>query len=347
MSESTNFYRCTPRQVRSMVIDILEAGLVPFVKSSPGIGKSSIMRSVAEELNLRLIDHRLSTSDPTDLSGLPQFVDGKARFAPFSDLFPIQGTPLPKGRDGWAIFFDEFNSAKKDVQAACYKTILDRAVGQYPLHDNVVMMAAGNLETDRAIVNAIGTAMQSRVITLQMEVHFPDWRQDVALAQNYDNRIVAFHEMNKGAKLMDFRPDHQEHTFCCPRTWEFMNRLVQGREVTEDKTPMYAGTITSGVAAEFVQFCQVYKNLITVKQILANPETCPVPHETPMKWATVSNMMGHVDDETFEKLATYANRLGLDFRVLFFRSVMVRHKHLRHHDAFRGAMVELSRYLNG
>jgi MoxR-like ATPase len=93
-----NLYRCTPRQTRAFVKEILEAGLVPFVQSSPGMGKSTIMRSIAKELNLKLIDHRLSTSAPEDLSGLPRFNEqGFAEFVPFADLFPVEGMTIPKG----------------------------------------------------------------------------------------------------------------------------------------------------------------------------------------------------------------------------------------------------------
>ena len=63
-----SIYKCTPRQIKSFVEDCLFAGLVPYVQSSPGMGKSSIMKTVAENLNLKLIDHRLSTSAPEDLN---------------------------------------------------------------------------------------------------------------------------------------------------------------------------------------------------------------------------------------------------------------------------------------
>lgn len=339
-------YRCTPRQIRSHVVDCLEAGLVPFVRSSPGMGKSSIMRSIADEAGLSVIDHRLSTSEPTDLSGLPQFVNGRARFSPFDELFPVEGTPVPKGKEGWLLFLDEFNSAPKAVQAACYKLILDRMVGQHRLHANVVIAMAGNLDTDRAIVNTISTAMQSRVVHLEMEISHKEWLEDVALKENYDSRILAF--LNRfPSKLMDFRPDHQEKTFCCPRTWEFMNRLVQDKPVTDEKAALYAGTITSGVAVEFIQFVRVYRNLVSVKDILASPTTCDIPVDLNTRWALICHMMEKVTEKNFDGLSTYANRFPLDFRVLFYRSALIRQPELRQHPAFAKAMVELSRYLNG
>jgi shikimate kinase len=346
MSEA-NLYRCSPRQLRTFITDALYANLVPFVQSSPGVGKSSIMKLVAKDLNLKVIDHRLSTSAPEDLSGLPRFNEaGQASFAPFADLFPLAQAPAPKGKEGWMLFLDEFNSASKSVQAAAYKLILDRMVGQHHLHEQCVIAAAGNLSTDRAIVNQLSTAMQSRVVHLELEVNFEEWLYDVALPENYDSRIIAYLSQYP-SKLMDFRPDHNEKTFCCPRTWEFMNRLIKGNDVTEAKAALYAGTLTSGIAVDFITFTQVYQNLVKIDQVIRDPHGTPVPVDNNTKWATISHLMEGVNELNFDPLCTYANKFDLSFRILFFRSVMVRQPQLRQHPSFAQAMSALSRYLNG
>jgi shikimate kinase len=346
MSEA-NLYRCTPRQLRSHITDCLYAGLVPFVQSSPGVGKSSIMKLVAGDLNLEVIDHRLSTSAPEDLSGLPRFNEaGHATFAPFADLFPLAQTEVPADRQGWMLFLDEFNSAAKSVQAASYKLILDHMVGQHKLHEQCVISAAGNMATDRAIVNNLSTAMQSRVVHLELEVNFEEWLYDVALKENYDSRIIAYLSQYP-SKLMDFRPDHNEKTFCCPRTWEFMNRLIKGNEVTEAKASLYAGTITSGVAVDFITFTKVFHNMVKIDQVIRDPNGTPVPNDNNAKWATISHLMEGVNDLNFDPLCTYASRFDLSFKILFFRSVMVRQPTLRQHPSFAQAMSQLSRYLNG
>ncbi|MFP3645191.1 hypothetical protein [Paraburkholderia sp. SIMBA_054] len=349
----TNLYRCTPRQLRGFITDALYAGLVPFVQSSPGVGKSSIMKLVAGDLNLKVIDHRLSTSAPEDLSGLPRFDEnGQARFAPFADLFPLENTPLPRDKNGdethqgWMLFLDEFNSSAKTVQAAAYKLILDRMVGQHHLHEQCVITAAGNLATDRAIVNNLSTAMQSRVIHLELDVVFEEWLYDVALKEKYDSRIIAYLSQYP-SKLMDFRPDHNEKTFCCPRTWEFLNRLVKDQPVAEAKAPLYAGTVTSGVAVDFITFTQVYQNIVKIDQVIRDPHGTPVPVDNNSKWATISHLMEGVNELNFNELSTYADRFDLSFRILFMRAVMVQHPELRQHPAFARSMGVLSRYLNG
>lgn len=281
----------------------------------------------------------------TQRSGLPRFkADGTAEFAPFADLFPLQGAAIPEGYNGWMLFLDEWNAASKAVQAASYKLILDRMTGQRHLHELCLMSAAGNLATDRAITNPISTAMQSRVVHLEMEINFDEWLYDVALKQNYDSRILAYLSQYP-SRLMDFSPTHSEKTFCCPRTWEFMNKLIAGKEVTEDRAAMYAGTITSGVAVDFIQFTKVFHNMVSIKDILANPKTCHVPQDNSTRWAVITHMMEKMTADNWGALMDYSSRFSSDHRILFFRASLNRMPALRQHPAFIQHAPELGRYL--
>ncbi|MNN73126.1 hypothetical protein D3C81_1892170 [compost metagenome] len=113
------------------------------------------------------------------------------------------------------------------------------------------------------------------------------------------------------------------------------------------KTGLYAGTITSGVAADFVEFTKVYATMPKVAEILKDPSGYPVPSDLSTKWAVCASLLEHVNEDNLTELAIYINRFDLTFRVLFFRSVMVNHKTLRHHPAFAKAMLELANYLRG
>ena len=217
---------CTPNEIKTNIIRCIKAGLVPFIQSSPGIGKSSIVRQIANEFRLKLIDHRLSTSSPEDLLGLPHFEGNKAVFAPFRDIFPLEDTPLDPTYDGWLLFFDEFNSAPRSVQAACYKIVLDREVGQHKLNKRCVVVCAGNLLDDNAITVNLSTAMQSRLIHLVMRPDLNEWMENVAIKEHYDERVTTYLKMFP-QHLMVFDPEHTDHTFACPRTWEFVNKLIK------------------------------------------------------------------------------------------------------------------------
>lgn len=55
-------------QMKAAVKTCLEIGLVGMVEGKPGQGKSSMMKEIAKEANLKLIDLRLAQCDVTDLA---------------------------------------------------------------------------------------------------------------------------------------------------------------------------------------------------------------------------------------------------------------------------------------
>lgn len=348
MSNVDSLYTVSPRLAKTLMMDVLEAGLVPFLHGSPGIGKSAIVKQIAQIGNLDLIDHRLSTSAPEDMNGLPMFKDGFAQFAPFAGLFPLQEFSKTK-KDGWLLFLDEMNAAPKSVQAASYKLVLDRMVGQHKLHENVHIVAAGNLATDRAITNTLSTAMQSRLVHLQIEPVFKEWLEDVAIPEKYDKRIVAFLSRYPN-KLVDFSPEHQDHTFCTLRTWEFMNKLLKvsgtSKALDAAKTALYVGTITPGVAVEFVQFTKVFDSLVHVDEVARAPESVAVPNDLNLQWATITYLVEETNKTNIPSICTYIDRFGMSFRILFYRSLMKHHPELRTHPSWINAMVQMQRYLN-
>lgn len=351
MSELDTIYRCTPRQIFKNVCQIIEAGLVPFIKGSPGIGKSTIMRNVARTYGLHLIDHRASTSAPEDFTGLPEFYtnangERRAHFVPFDDLFPIVGTPPMPNSNGWLLFLDEFNSAPKSIQAASYKLVLDRQVGQHKLEDNVAIAMAGNLDTDGAITTQMSTAMKSRVVTLQMQVDFTEWEEDVAFPQNYDHRVLAWLYNDKSA-LMDFDGRSVEDTFSCPRTIEFLDRLVRPKAaIVDEDAQLFAGTIGAGRAATFVQFAKVYGHIPTLAEILNDPDNARIPTDTAQRFATLGMLTKDIDPRHLNKLVTYIDRYPLDPRVMFYRMLTHKTPEFASHPDFRRGVIAISKYLN-
>lgn len=359
MSIEQQISNVNSRQLKRNLLRVAHAGLVALIKGSPGIGKSAIVREVAEELNLKVIDHRLSTSAPEDLSGLPRFdEDGKARFAPFADLFPLEGEPLPeKSRttvygkpdevetyDGWLLFLDELTSAHKDVIAAGYKLILDKMVGQHKLHSNVLIVAAGNKETDRAIVNKIGTAMESRVVTFNLQVDFNEWLTQVAIKQKYDGRIIAFLSMYE-SKLYDFDPS-KEGKYCCPRTWEFMNKMIEGQPVTDEDSQLFAGTITPAVGVEFISFCRLYDKLVRIEEIVKDPQAARIPAERELQFATMVHLFEKADERNYEKVVEYVMRLQTTFQILFFRGIKNVNEKLFMSPASAKGIMAIGKFLN-
>lgn len=341
---------CNTRQARNFIVRALQAGNVPFLTSSPGMGKSSIIHSVAEEFGMKLIDHRLSTSAPEDLSGIPFRNGDRAEFLPFGDLFPIEGDKVPEGYNGWLLLLDEFPSARKEVIAAAYKLILDRMTGQKKLHPNVMIVCAGNKATDRAIVNPLGTAMQSRVVHFEMEINFDIFVEDVMLPYEWDERLVAFLHANQ-SYLHDFDPAHKNKTFCCPRTWDFVNKDLKNQPagaLPDEDSIYYAGHVTAGKATEFVQFTQVYNRLVTIEKVVKDPIGCQLPDDNNLCWATVTYLANKTTEDNFADVLQYIERFKtFTHKILYFRTVGKALPEIQASPEWRKAAANISRYIHG
>lgn len=239
------------------------------------------------------------------------------------DTFPLEGATIPAGYDGWLIMYDELPGATRAVQDAAYKILLDRMVGQNKLHEHVYQMAAGNKSTDGAIVNKMSTALQSRMCHLELEVSVKDW-VDWALDNNIDHRVVSFINF-KPDLLYQFDPAHKEYTFPCPRTWEFTSKLVNNwPAVSYDKLPLVAGTISEGTAREFFSFCEIYKSLVTLEEIMANPEGTPVPSSPSTLYAISGSISSRAELEQLDVIIPYVKRMPTEFYVLTMQKIIKR-----------------------
>lgn len=343
-----------PKKMAQVIERILISGLVPILKGSPGLGKSDLFRATAQKYNLKVIDLRLSQLTPEDLHGLPmRSVDGKkAVFAPF-DHFPLEGDELEinpatgKTYDGWLVFLDELTSATKAVQAAAYKLILDRMVGNHNLHERVMLAAAGNLITDNAVVIGQSTALQSRLVHLEISFSFEDW-MEWAQQAGVDFRVRGYLGFKQSAAY-DFDPKHKNETFACPRTWHFVSRYLDTRpgELDELDQMAISGMVTEGYATEFMAFTEIATKVPTIEQIIADPDGTVVPKDLSFRHFLTVALGDKVDDSNFKPVMTYMNRMPEEFQVIFMRGVSAQHPKLRTHPVYVANISKLMRFTMG
>lgn len=313
-----------PSQATSMIDKAIRAKLVPMMQGSPAVGKSSIVHQIAKGYGLKVIDMRLSQCDPTDLLGFPTITGDRAGYRPM-DTFPIEGDKIPDGYNGWLLFLDEFNSAPPSVQAAAYKLVLDRMVGKYHLHKNVAIVCAGNLETDNAIVQPMSTALQSRLVHLELVVDSREWA-DWAATAGIHHHITSYINFKPG-NLYTFKSDHTDKTYASPRTWEFAHRILQVTEDGDkDRLPLLAGALSEGVAREFMGFIKIADEVPKIAQIEANPEGIKVPEEPSYLFALTGAISHNASMDNFDALMKYIKRIPIEFQVVCLRETIRRNK---------------------
>jgi len=221
-----------------------------FLWGPPGIGKSDIVKQLGEELEAHVIDVRLSLWEPTDIKGIPYFDsnDGTMRWAPPSELPSME---FAKQHKQIILFMDELNSAAPSVQAAAYQLILNRRVGTYKLPDNVVMVAAGNRETDKGVTFRMPAPLANRFVHLEMTVDWDDYFEWAAENKVHKD-VVGFLSFSK-KDLYDFDPKSSSRSFATPRSWAFVSELLTDDDCEESTiTDLVSGSIGEGLAIKFM-----------------------------------------------------------------------------------------------
>jgi MoxR-like ATPase len=258
----------------------LDANLPVFFWGPPGIGKSAIVRQVAEargwtEANHAFVDVRLSQMEPVDLRGLPvpDVPGGKTVWLPPAWL-PFEGGDAP---DEGVLFLDEASSAMPSVQAAAYQLVLDRQLGEARMKSGWRLLLAGNRVSDGGVSFRLAMPLANRMLHLVRETPDLDAWTRWALKSDIHPLIVGF---------LQFRPNllftfnealkAKESAFATPRSWEMVSRLLNAVPEQEHAVlePLVAGAVGAGVGVEFMAWLKLKKTLPDLDKLLAGQ---PVP----------------------------------------------------------------------
>jgi hypothetical protein len=257
----------TSTQARKSLLKAFKVKRPMFLWGPPGIGKSELVEEIAKELGGIMYDCRLGQMEPTDIRGIPFYNKeiGKMDWAPPIDL-PDEETasqyPIV------VLFLDEMNSAAGSTQAAAYQLILNRRIGKYRLPDNVVMVAAGNRESDKGVTYRMPTPLANRFIHQEMKVDFASY-QTWAVKNKIHQDVVGYLSFAK-QDLYDFDAKSSSRAFATPRSWTFVSQLLEDDDGDNDTlTNLIAGTIGEGLAVKFMAHRKISSRLPKPEDILS------------------------------------------------------------------------------
>ena len=138
----------------------------------------------------------------------------------------------------------------------------------------------------------------------------------------------------KPSQLYTFTPDHTDKTYACPRTWAFSDRILKVAEFSDPTLlPLLAGTISEGVAREFMGFCKIHENLPKLESILKNPTGITVPDEPSILFALTGSLSHHITEDSTDAVLTYVQRMPIEFQVICIRETIHRNRKLLGHPA--------------
>lgn len=258
-------------QVKAAAIAALAANVPVCLEGPPGVGKSEIVAQLQQEIYpqgwLRVFNPALH--DPTDIVGMPWLQDGQS----------VYGRPslLPPEDAGPGIFFmDEVGQAPALMQAACMKITLENIAGTHKLPAECRRVLATNRTEDRAGVTRLLTPLANRVCRIQVEADSEEWIL-WAEKNGIDPRVIAFIRFRPNL-IHDFDPRADQGSFPTPRSWAMTSKVLATNPHDSLIFPLVSGCVGAGAAGEFKGFLNVWGRLPDIKDVIANPDSFPLPN---------------------------------------------------------------------
>ena len=272
-----------PTRISEVITELLATRWPVFIWGPPGVGKSSVVASIAKKQKLELLDIRASLLDPTDLRGIPAIENGKAIWTPPSFL---PHDPKSKG----ILFFDELNAAPPLVQASLYQLTLDRRIGEYILPEGWRILGAGNRAEDASVVFRMPAALSNRFVHVDFEVNVDDWSEWATINKTHP-LVIGFIRLR--------------------------------REMLFDMSNHNRAFVGEGASIEFLSFCQTALSEEMVLKIIDNPETAAIPKDLGAMYALVSYIASRAEEKKVMEAAGHlVTRLNPELGVFLIRDVL-------------------------
>lgn len=332
-----------PSEVKRAVKTLISINRPAWIAGSPGISKSSVVKQVAKELDMGLIEIRAALIDSVDLSGIPAVKNGETVWSRPA-VFPY--ADRADGKRG-IIFLDELPQAAASVQGAFSQAVLDHKIGEHALDPNWVFVVAGNNLGDRAATFRSPSFLLNRFTHVEMDVSVDDWMA-WAEGAGIAPEVRAFIKFKPGL-LSNFEADKSAKAFASPRSWEFASQIVGATrgDPLGFIRGLVVGTVGEGPGNEFVSFLQIWRDLPDVDKMLENPTTCDIPVGVP---SVVHAMIGALssrlenkrgDKDLLGRFIAIGKRLPAEWATLARVAAVAADSHIMRHEDFRGWVGEM------
>ncbi|MGO1871900.1 MULTISPECIES: ATP-binding protein [Halomonas] len=319
-------------QVDQLASDPMLAEQLPplMLWGPPGVGKSSVVRQVAEQQGIGFIDIRLAQREPIDLRGLP-VPDHERGVVDWLLAGEWPRDPNSRG----ILLFDELTAADRSLQVAAYELILDRRLGDlYRLPPGWLVVGAGNRSEDRAVAQTFSSALANRFCHISLTPDLDTWTRWAA-GEGLHPDVTAF---------LRFRPEcffdmegNVEQGWPSPRSW---TRVAQSlnhstRLPAATQALMVHGLVGQGAATEFLAFRDWALKLPDIPAMLNGKAPIDIPTRADQRYAFCAGLAHtlwqHVADDalydakTQQRIARFfqiSQALSADFATLALMDAM-------------------------
>ena len=176
-----------------------------LLEGPTGIGKSELVRRVAERLGIATAVLDLSLLEPPDLVGLPVIEGGRTTYA--------VPRVLPAGGAG-ILMLEELNRAERYIQQPALQLLSARRLHEYELPEGWVCFAAVNPESADYQVTPLDRALRARFLIVSVRADRAAWLAWAQVNGIHPGVIALAHAHER---ILDDVP---------PRTWTYASQIL-------------------------------------------------------------------------------------------------------------------------
>lgn len=329
MSSGKDFWTkltVTPSRAKRLLALCLESGTTAMMWGNYGVGKTSIVKELFNDLNKldesrrfnKLVMINPSQTDIIDfkvphvreIRDTGEFISSFA----FSDY-------LPHRNDGRCIIFvDEINTAPQSLQPTLYSLILEGRIGNYKLPDGCFRVAAGNREEDGCAAQPMSNALKDRLnLHMNVEPRRQCWGR-WACQNGIREEIQAWVQFSPESSLKGHSADDPTGG-CTPRSLEALSRQMDSLARhnlldTEDEDIILTGTIGQAAGSEFKGFLKIYRSETNIDEILKNPTKAKLYTRGDLNFCIAYALANEMNEENIGTIFKYLERMEPTYMIL-------------------------------
>lgn len=249
-----------------------------LLRAPHGVGKSAVVKQLAETEGKRLIDFRLGQTTEGELLGLMQ-----VNPATSSTTQVLPEWYMQAHREPCVLFFDEINRGMPSVMQGAFQIVLDRELAGVPLHKDTRVIAAINTGAEYD-VSEMDPALLDRFCVIDFA---PTIEEFVSYAaKTFSDPVASFVQLNPGFVEHHSTAKLPSGTITpSRRAWELFDRAFALRSESTPIRKLAASFVGEEAASAFVahmaerktvtvqDVLKVYKNKTALAKLLQQAET--------------------------------------------------------------------------